>query len=99
MLSAAKQTLGPAGMSFRPAERMVPWLRLGAGIAVILLVMFGIGPLLLQLPWYEEMSRFIEAEGIRSTAIYYTDLETFSNAEFALRQNMDYGPASPPMHP
>jgi hypothetical protein len=92
MLSAAKQTLMPAEMPFRPAERMMPWLRFCAGIAVILMVMFGIGPLLLQLPWYKEMGRFIEAEGIRSTAIYYTDLETFSNAEFALRQNLEYGP-------
>ncbi|MCB2145595.1 MAG: hypothetical protein KQI81_03920 [Deltaproteobacteria bacterium] len=92
MPSAANQTLVPAGMPFRPAERMMPWLRLGAGIAVILMVMFGIGPLLLHLTWYKEMSRFIEAEGIRSTAIYYTDLETFSNAEFALRQNLEYGP-------
>jgi hypothetical protein len=36
----------------------------------------------------------IEAEGIRSTAIYYTDLETFATAEFALRQNLEYGPQS-----
>ena len=92
MSSAVKQILVPAGMHFRPEEKMMPWLRLCAGIAVILMVMFGIGPLLLHLPWYKEMGRFIEAEGIRSTAIYYTDLEAFSNAEFALRQNLEYGP-------
>ena len=92
MSSAAKPILMPVGVSFRPAEKIIPWLKLCAGIAVILMVMFGIGPLLLHLSWYKEMGRFIEAEGIRSTAIYYTDLETFSNAEFALRQNLEYGP-------
>ena len=76
-------------------ERLRAWLKLCAGVGVILLVMFWLGPLLLQLPWYDEMSRFIDAEGIRSTAINYTDLETFSSAEFALRQNMVYGPSAP----
>jgi len=94
MLSAANKIAVPAGMPFRQAEKLMPWLRLCAGIAVILIVMFGIGPLLLHLPWFGEMNRFIEAEGIRSTAIYYTDLETFSNAEFALRQNLEYGPVA-----
>ena len=83
----------PVGGPFRPAGRIIPWLKLGLGIATILAVMFGIGPIVLQLPCYGEMNRFIESENIRATAIYYTDLETFRDAEFALRQNMEYGPA------
>jgi len=99
MLQIAQEKHLPMGAPFPSAGRMMPWLKLGIGIAVILMVMFGIGPMLLQLPWYGEMNRFIEAEGIRSTAIYYTDLETFRNAEFDLRQNMDYSPALAPIRP
>lgn len=86
------QRLANSGCCER-ADRTSAWLKLLAGLAIILLVMFGIGPLLLQLPWYGQMNRFIEAEGIRATAIYYTDLETFGNAEFALRQRLEYGPS------
>lgn len=77
------------------AGRLHGWFGLLAGLAVILVVMFVIGPLVLKLPGYREMSRFIEAEGIRSTAIYYTDIEAFANAEFALRQRLVYGPVGP----
>ena len=89
----------PVGEPSRPAARIVPWLKLGLGIAAILFVMFGIGPSVLQLPWYGEMNRFIESENIRATAIYYTDLDTFRDAEFALRLSLEYGPTARPIHP
>lgn len=89
----------PVGLTTRSAGEMGPWQKLFLGVVVLWMVMFGVGPMLLNLPWYGEMNRFIESEGIRSTAIYYTDLETFRDAEFDLRQNLEYGPAAPPVRP
>lgn len=89
-----------AEASERHSGKRCAWARLLLGIVLLWLVMFVIGPLPLRLPWYGAMGRFIESEGIRSTAIYYTDLEIFRSAEFDLRHRLQYRPeASDATHP
>ena len=67
-----------------------PWLRLMVGIGVILFFMFVAGPWFQKLPGFVKMAAFIEKEGIRSTAIYYTDIKEFAEAEATLRNNFGY---------
>ena len=62
-------------------------MRLLAGIGVILFFMFVAGPMFRRLPGFVSMAAFIEKEGIRSTAIYYTDVKEFGEAEVSLRNN------------
>ena len=66
------------------------WLKLLAGIGVILFFMFVAGPVFQRLPGFVSMAAFIEKEGIRSTAIYYTDIKEFGEAEVSLRNNFAF---------
>ena len=42
------------------------------------------------LPGFNKMAAFIEKEGIKSTAIYYTDIKEFGEAEVSLRNNFTF---------
>ena len=74
------------------AGGLTPWLKLAAGVGVILLFMYGAGPLLLKFSGLAGLAQTIEAENIRATAIYYTDLDHFARAEAVLRDHMAFMP-------
>jgi len=87
------QTEKPKSAPDRAAARpgaFRPWLKLMVGIGVILFFMFIAGPWFQRLPGFVRMAAFIEKEGIRSTAIYYTDIKEFAEAEAALRSNFGF---------
>ena len=66
--------------------------RLFFGISLILFFMFGIGPLLDEMPYIRPMVPFIEEREIDATALYYTESEEFSEAAINMRSSMDYAP-------
>ncbi|MDF1591259.1 MAG: hypothetical protein P1P89_07070 [Desulfobacterales bacterium] len=74
----------------RAAARSGAWLKLLVGIGVVLLFMFVAGPVFQRLPGFVNMAAFIEKEGIRATAIYYTDVKEFGEAEVSLRNNFAF---------
>lgn len=69
-----------------------PWLKLAAGLVIILLFMLLIGPIGLKLPGYSEMARLVDEQNIRANAIYYTDLEEFARADAAVKDSLAYPP-------
>ena len=68
------------------------WLKLFAGIFIIILFLFVIGPLYLNLPLVRQITEVIEKEDIEATAFYYTELEGFAEAEAAIKDSMNYSP-------
>gem|GEM_PF-1296924 len=77
---------GPAG----PSRGLKAWLGLALGLAVLAGLMFLAGPLGLSLPGYKPMAALIDERGLRSNAIYYTDIEEFAEAEAALRSRLEW---------
>jgi len=73
-------------------EMLRPWLRLTMLTALLVFAMGVLGPLGLRLPGYCEMDRFIAENGLKATAIYYTDLPEFARAEQVIRDGMRFGP-------
>ncbi|MCP4110540.1 MAG: hypothetical protein GY749_34300 [Desulfobacteraceae bacterium] len=61
-------------------------------IALILTFIFVIGPLMERLPFVRPVISFIEEREIDATALYYTEIEEFSEAEINMRNTMDYQP-------
>lgn len=72
------------------SARAGAWLKLLAGIAAVLFFMTAAGVLFQKLPGYDKMALFLDKEGIRSTAVYYTDIKEFAEAEFSLRSNLEF---------
>jgi len=68
------------------------WIQLAAGIGIIWLFMFWIGPAFMKLPGYSEMARFIDESGIQATAIYYTGVEEVGEATAAMRDRFRFPP-------
>ncbi len=73
-------------------HRIENWLQLALGILLIALLTYGLGPLGLRLPGMAAISEFIKIHDIEVTAIYYTEIEEFSQAEADLRNHLTYGP-------
>ena len=69
--------------------------RLFLGISLILIFIFGVGPLLDTAPYIEPMVRFIEEREIDATALYYTEIEEFSEAAVNMENSMVYTPQNP----
>jgi hypothetical protein len=76
----------------RPHIRGWAWLKLGIGIVILALFVYGLAPLGLKLPGISTISRFAKQNDIKVTAIYYTDIEEFSQAETDLRNQLNYSP-------
>jgi len=85
-MKTEKTKIAPARTAVRPGA----CLKLLAGIGVILFFIFVAGPIFQRLPGFVSMAAFIEKEGIRSTAIYYTDIKEFGEAEVSLRNNFAF---------
>ena len=85
-----KKTLSQ--VSCRKAPRLNAWLKLAAGVGLIIFFMHIAGPFLLKFPGLSALAKTIEIENIKATAIYYTDLDQFAQAEAALRDNIEFRP-------
>ena len=64
-------------------------------IMLILIFMFGIAPLMDRLPFIRPLVDFIEERDIDAGALYYTEIEEFSEAAIQMENTMDYGPREP----
>jgi len=62
------------------------------GILLILLFMFGVAPLIDKAPYVRVIVELIEDRSIEATALYYTDIEEFSEAAINMENTMNYMP-------
>ena len=79
-----------AGRFYNRPHILVAWLKLAMGIGWVVFFMYVIGPLILKVPGFSSMSGFIEKQGIKATALYYTDIDEFAEADTTLRHNFGY---------
>ena len=75
-----------------PEGRVKAWLKLALSIFLLILFTYGLGPLGLKLPGMANFSHFAQTRDIDVTAIYYTDIEEFAQAEADLRHTLTYTP-------
>lgn len=64
-------------------------------ILICLFVIFKVGPWLDTLPALRPMIEFIEERDIDAAALYYTEIEEFSEANVNMENTMDYPPTGP----
>ena len=74
----------------RGRSRVSAWLRLGLGLAVIWVCVFVVGPLMERIPSIGRMHEYIRENSIDATALYYTEVEEFADAETHIRNAMKY---------
>ena len=75
-------------------EKIKGVLGLVAGILAILLFMFGLAPALEKIPYVKPLVQFIEEREIDASALYYTEIEEFAEAELNLSTTMTYPPGA-----
>ena len=68
------------------------WAALVVSIACVLLFFFVVGPFFLEMPAIAPLADFIEERGIDAGALYYTDIEEFSEANINMENTMQYMP-------
>jgi len=66
------------------------WLRLAAGILCIWFFMFVLAPWVRTIGPVEEMLDFVEENDIDASALFYTEVEEFSDSEVAVRDALKY---------
>lgn len=71
-------------------SRLRAWLRLCLGLAVIWFCVFVLGPWLERIPTIGRMHDHIRENSIDATALYYTEVEEFAEAETHIRSAMQY---------
>lgn len=76
----------------RFSRRGKGWLGFGVGVAAIWLFVFVIAPWLQALGPIGRLHGFVRERHIDATALYYTEIEQFDEAEFAVRNNLEYSP-------
>lgn len=79
-------------------ERPSALIRVSAlfiSILICLFFIFKIGPWLDTIPALRPMIEFIEERDIDAAALYYTEIEEFSEANINMENTMDYPPRRP----
>ena len=66
-----------------------PWIKMISGFGLVLFFIYVIGPLGLKLQLVGKMADVIAQNDIRPTALFYTDLESFAEAEAAMRNRLE----------
>ena len=61
-------------------------------VFLIWIFLYYIGPWAKNIPIIHPLADFIEENDIDASAYYYTDIEEFAEAEFAVNQSMAYSP-------
>jgi hypothetical protein len=82
--------IGSRPKRFLPIARR--WARLFLGILLIWAFMFIVAPLVEKAPVVGPMIRFIEENGIDASALYYTEIEEFSEAGIHMGNTMKFPP-------
>ncbi len=65
---------------------------LALAIFLVLFFMLYLGPAIQETQYFRPMVRFIEERGIDASALYYTEIEEFSDADISMNNTMDYMP-------
>jgi len=76
----------------RPYEKAKRWAHFFLAMMLVWIFMFVVAPLLEKIPAVKPMVDFIEETGIDATALFYTEVEEFGDAETHMRNTMDYLP-------
>jgi hypothetical protein len=83
---------------YRP-KRFLPiarrWARLFLGVLLIWAFMFILAPWVEKAPVVEPVIRFIEEHSIDASALYYTEIEEFSEAGIHMENTMNFSPRGP----
>ena len=68
------------------------WTRFFTCILLVLVFIYVIGPLLSGAPLVRELTRFIDERSIEAGALFYTEVEEFSEADVRMRNTRWYAP-------
>lgn len=66
------------------------WGKLFIGLLFILLFVFGIAPALENLPYIEEVHTYSKEHNINASALIYSDIEQFGDADVLIRNAIHY---------
>ena len=74
----------------QPRSKYSAWLQLGAGLLLIWCLVFVVAPWLARWTPIRTMHAHIHQRDIDATALFYTDLDEFRDAEQAVRHALTY---------
>lgn len=74
-------------------SRLRGWVQLCIGALLIWAFVFVLAPAATGIPWVETVIRNVRESGIDATALYYTEIEEFSDAERFMQDSNRYNPA------
>jgi hypothetical protein len=72
-----------------PARR---WTRLALCVLAVLVFVFVVGPLLSEAPLVRTLTRFIDDHSIEASALFYTEVDEFSDADVHMRNARVHAP-------
>ena len=92
MRGEEKKTLLSPGGYQNPPGHLKSWLKLFAGVAVLLFLFYVVGPFLDSLPGIKPVADFVDDSGINAAAFYYTGVEEVGDAVISIRNSLEYPP-------
>ncbi len=87
--SASSTSITPSG---RPTQRgpLQRWGMFCTGLAAIWVIIFWLAPLAERIPCVAELHSFIHERNIDATALVYTDIEEFGDADVEIRNAINH---------
>jgi len=76
----------------KTSERIKGFTYLLLSIMIVMFFVFVLAPGIDNVPRVKPLINFIDEHEINATALYYTDIEEFSVAEFNMKNTLDYSP-------
>ena len=76
----------------RGKHRLRQYLKLVFCCSLVLIFMFVVGPWIEKVPMVKPLVTFIEERDIDAGALYYTEIEEFSEADINMTNSMKYPP-------
>ena len=95
MMDDASRSSPPPCSSCSILQKLAPWVKLALGFALVLLFMFVIAPLAEHIPGVKTLGERIDERNLRSTAIFYTDLEESGEGSSYIHDSLTYPPRRP----
>ncbi|GKT09721.1 hypothetical protein [Desulforhabdus sp. TSK] len=95
MTDDAANLSDPSCSSCSILQKLAPWVKLAVGFALVLLFMFVIAPLAEHIPGVKTLGERIDERHLRSTAIFYTDLEESGEGSSYIHDSLTYPPRRP----
>ena len=72
--------------------RIKGYAHLFLSLAIVIIFVLFLAPEIDNVPRVKPLINFIDEHEINATALYYTDIEEFSVAEFNMKNTLDYSP-------